>query len=110
MDLGCDFFWTVEGSWKAWIYILKFISEKDEFISKSYKPLLSSSLCKLGSVFAVIAHNAKNLLEVKSIVSQALRYSLNSHTSPSNRYTIVNFRRREQRYDQARLFCIFDKN
>src|SRR5204863_3095255 len=75
------------------IYLSSFL-KKDEFIPKPYKPLLPSSLRKLGSVFAVVAHSAKNLSETKSIASQALRHSPDSHTSPSDRYTIVNFRRR----------------
>src|SRR6266496_3877685 len=88
------------------IYLSSFL-KKDEFIPKPYKPLLPSSLRKLGSVFAVVAHSAKNLSEAKSIANQALRHS---HTSPSDRYTIVNFRRRGQPYDQAKPFWISDKN
>ncbi|CAG8595405.1 16904_t:CDS:2, partial [Gigaspora rosea] len=37
--------------------------KKVEFIPEPYKPLLPSSLCKLGSVFASIVHNANNLSE-----------------------------------------------
>ena len=91
------------------IYLSSFL-KKDEFIPKPYKPLLPSSLRKLGSVFAVVAHSAKNLSEAKSIASQALRHSPDSHTSPSDRYTIVNFRRRGQPYDQAKPFWISDEN
>src|SRR2546423_6449959 len=54
------------------IYLSSFL-KKDEFIPK---PLLPSSLRKLGSVFAVVAHSAKNLSEAKSIASQALRHFL----------------------------------
>jgi len=75
------------------IYLSSFL-KKDEFIPKPYKPLFSSSLRKLGSVFAVVVHSAKNLSEAKSIANQALRHSPDSHTSSSDRYTIVNFRRR----------------
>ena len=91
------------------IYLSSFL-KKDEFIPKPYKPLLPSSLRKLGSVFAVVAYSAKNLSEAKSIASQALRHSPDSHTSPSDRYTIVNFRRRGQPYDQAKPFWISDEN
>jgi hypothetical protein len=91
------------------IYLSLFL-KKDEFISKSYKPLLPSSLRKLGSVFAVVAHGIKNLSEANTIASQALRHSPDNHASPSDRYTIVNYRRRGQPYDQARAFSIFDEN
>ena len=89
---------------RTWVHFWK----KDEFIPKteSRKPLLPSYLRKIGSVFAVVAHSAKNLSEAKSIASQALRHSLNSHTPPSDRYTIVNFKRRWQPYDQARPFIL----
>ncbi len=44
--------------------------KKEEFIPKPYKPLLPSSLCKLGAVFAVISNSTKNLSEAMIIVSQ----------------------------------------
>ncbi|RIA79738.1 hypothetical protein C1645_745716 [Glomus cerebriforme] len=50
---------------------------------KSYKPLLPSSLRKLGSVFAVVVYSVKNLSEVNIIASKALYYSSDNHTSPS---------------------------
>ncbi|CAG8833598.1 26921_t:CDS:2, partial [Gigaspora margarita] len=57
-------------------------------------PLLPSSLCKLGSVFVSVVHSAKNLSEANTFASKALRHSSDNYTSPSDRYTIVNFRRR----------------
>jgi hypothetical protein len=89
---------------------LSLFLKKDEFIPKLYKPLLPSSLRKLGAVFAIVAHGAKNLSEANTIASQALRHSPNNHTAPSDRYTIVNFRRRGQPYDQAEAFKFFDEN
>jgi len=66
--------------------------KKDEFIPKteSCKPLLPNSLHKLGLVFAVVAHSAKNLSEANIIASEALCHSPDNHASPSKRYTRVN--------------------
>ena len=44
------------------------------------------------------------------IASEALRHSPDNHTSPGENYTIVNLRKRGERYDQARPFIIFDEN
>src|SRR3954463_8035631 len=73
------------------IYLSSFL-KKDEFIpeTESHKPLLPSSLRKLGAVFAVESHGAKNLSEAMTIASEALRHSPDNHSSPSKRYTIVN--------------------
>ena len=46
--------------------------KKDEFIPKPYKPLLPSSLRKLGAVFAVVASGIRNLSKANTIASQAL--------------------------------------
>ncbi|CAG8803612.1 35876_t:CDS:2 [Gigaspora margarita] len=56
------------------IYLSTFL-KKDEFFSKPYKPLLPSSLRKLGSVFASVVHSAKNLSEANTFASEALRHS-----------------------------------
>ncbi|RGB23405.1 hypothetical protein C1646_677145 [Rhizophagus diaphanus] len=74
-------------------YLSSFL-KKDEYISKPYEPLLPSSLRKLGAVFASVVHGPKNLLKANSYASEALRHSPDNHASPSDRYTIVNFRRR----------------
>ncbi|CAG8810790.1 36729_t:CDS:2 [Gigaspora margarita] len=89
---------------------LSIFLKKDEFIPKPYKPLLPSSLRKLGSVFASVVHSAKNLSEANTFASEALRHSPENHASPSDRYTIVNFRRRGQPYDLARAFKLSDEN
>ncbi|CAG8645814.1 hypothetical protein C2G38_2226403 [Gigaspora rosea] len=54
-------------------YLSAFL-KKDEFIpeTESRKPLLPSSLRKLGAVFAVVSNGAKNLSEAMTIASQAL--------------------------------------
>ncbi|PKK56552.1 hypothetical protein RhiirC2_799776 [Rhizophagus irregularis] len=88
-------------------YLSAFL-KKDEFIPKPYKPLLPSSLRKLGAVFAVVAHGLKNLSEANTIASQALHHSPDNHTAPSDRYTIVNFRRRGQPQDIA--YRIYHEN
>jgi hypothetical protein len=90
-------------------YLSAFL-KKEEFIPKPYKPLLPSSLRNLGAVFAVVASGVKNLSKANTIASQALRHSPNNHTAPSDRYTIVNFRKRRQPYDQAEVFKFFDEN
>ena len=91
------------------IYLSAFL-KKEEFISKPYMPLLPSSLRKLEAMFAVVASGIRNLSKANTIANQALRHSPDNHTAPSDRYTIVNFRRRGQPYDQAETFKFFDEN
>ena len=91
------------------IYLSSFL-KKDEFIPKPYKPLLPSSLRKLGSVFAVVAHSAKNLSEAMTIASKALRHSPNNHASLAQNYTILNYRLRGELYHQAETIKLFDEN
>ena len=90
-------------------YLSSFL-KKDEYIPKPYEPLLPSSLRKLGAVFASVVHGPKNPSKANTYASEALRHSPDNHTSPSDRYTIVNFRKRGQPYDQAEVFEFFDKN
>ncbi|GBC35138.2 uncharacterized protein OCT59_023082 [Rhizophagus irregularis] len=90
-------------------YLSAFL-KKEEFIPKPYKPLVPSSLRKLGAVFAVVASGIRNLSKANTIASQALHNSPDNHTAPSDRYTIVNFRRRGEPYDQAEAFKFFDEN
>ncbi|GET02572.1 hypothetical protein GLOIN_2v1761875 [Rhizophagus clarus] len=63
-----------------------------------------------GAVFASVVHGPKNPSKANTYASEALRHSPDNHTSPSDRYTIVNFRRRGQPYDQAKPFWISDEN
>ena len=90
-------------------YLCSFL-KKNEFIPKPDKPLLPSYLHKLGAVFAVVSNGAKNLSDAMTIASQALRHSPDNHTSPAQNYTIVNFRKRGQPYDQATAFELFDES
>jgi hypothetical protein len=84
--------------------------KKDRFLPETGKPLLPRYLCKLGAVFAVVSHGAKNLSEAMTIASEALHHSPDNHASPAKNYTIVNYRLREQPYDQAKAIKIFDEN
>ncbi|RIA78967.1 hypothetical protein C1645_841931 [Glomus cerebriforme] len=84
--------------------------KKDRFLPETGKLLLPSYLRKLGAVFAVVSNGAKNLLDAMTIASQALRYSPDNHAFPAQNYTIVNFRKKGQPYDQATAFELFDKN
>jgi len=56
-------------------------------------------LHKLGAIFAVVTHRAKNLSEAMSIVSKALRHAPRNHISLAKNYIIVNYRKRGQSYD-----------
>src|SRR5947207_13051031 len=84
--------------------------KKDEFLPEVGKPLLPSSLRNLGAVFAVAIHGSKNLSKAGTISDEALRHSPDNHVSPSKRYTIVNFHRRGEPYNQATVFKLFDEN
>ena len=86
------------------------IVKKDKFLPEIGKPLLSSYLHKLGAVFAVVSNGAKNLSEAMTIASQALRHSPDNHASPAQNYTIVNYRKRGQPYDQGEAIKLFDEN
>ena len=90
-------------------YLSSFL-KKDEYIPKPYELLLSSFLCKLGAIFASVMHGPKNLSKANTYVSEAFCHSPNNHTSPFDRYTIINFKRRGKSYDQAKLFWIADEN
>ncbi|PKY56850.1 hypothetical protein RhiirA4_477441 [Rhizophagus irregularis] len=72
--------------------------------------LLPSYLRKIGAVFAVEKHDAKNLSKAMTIASEALRHSPDNNTSPVQNYTIVNYRPRGVPYDQAMPFKVSDKN
>ncbi|GES81292.1 hypothetical protein GLOIN_2v1763773 [Rhizophagus clarus] len=84
--------------------------KKNEFLSEIGKPLLPSSLHKLGTVFTVVSYGAKNLSEAMTIASKALRHSPENHASSAKNYTIVNYRLRGEPYDQADAFKLFDEN
>jgi len=84
--------------------------KKDRFLPETGKPLLPRYLRKLGAVFAVVTHGAKNLSDAMTIASQALRHRPDNHASPAQNYTIVNYRKKGQPHDQAKAIKIFDEN
>ncbi|RIA79495.1 hypothetical protein C1645_840550 [Glomus cerebriforme] len=56
---------------------------------------------KPGVVFAVATYCAKNLSKAGTISNEALHHSSDNHASPSKRYTIVNYQKRGEPYNQA---------
>ena len=110
MDLGCNFFWTVGDPGVPGVKWFNTFLKKDRFLPETGKPLFSSYLRKLGAVFAVVSNDVKNLSDAMTIASQALRHSPDNHASPAQNYTIINFRKRGQPYDQATAFELFDEN
>ncbi|RIB22895.1 hypothetical protein C2G38_2172803 [Gigaspora rosea] len=83
------------------MYLSTFL-KKNKFIpeTESHKPLVPSSLRKLGSVFASIVHSPYNLSKANTYASEALWHSPDNHASLSKRYTIVNMRKRGEPYNQ----------
>ena len=61
-------------------------------------------------MFAVVSNGAKNLSDAMTIASQALQYLLDNYASPAQNYTIVNFQKKGQPYDQAMAFELFNEN
>ncbi|CAG8651479.1 25994_t:CDS:2, partial [Dentiscutata erythropus] len=86
--------------------ITGYAKNRDEFIPESGKPLLPSSLRKLDAVFASVAHEPKNASKANTYASEALRHLSDNHASPSKRYTIVNMRKREEPYNQAKVYKV----
>jgi hypothetical protein len=84
--------------------------KKDEFILKTGKPLLPGYLCKLGAVYTAVSHKLKNMSKVIAIAREALCHAPDNHASPRENYTIANLRKKEEPYDQANPFKIFDEN
>ena len=91
------------------VYLSAFL-KKEEFLPETGKPLLPSYLRKLGAVFASVVHGPKNASKANTYASEALRHSPDNHASPSKRYTIINMRKREEPYNQAEPFKIFNEN
>ncbi|KAF0441047.1 d5-like helicase-primase: PROVISIONAL [Gigaspora margarita] len=59
---------------------------------------------KIGAIYGVVAHEAKNIAHAYTIAGQCLRHSPDNYTSPVQNYVIVNYRKKDQFPDQARLF------
>ncbi len=84
--------------------------KKDRFLSKIGKSLLSRYLCKLEIVFAVVTYRAKNLSKAMTIANKVLQHSPNNYTSPAKNYTIVNYQKKRQFHDQAKVIKLFNEN
>ncbi|RIB01806.1 hypothetical protein C2G38_2150295 [Gigaspora rosea] len=72
--------------------------------------LIPRHLRKIGAVYAVVVHEARNLAHAMTIAGQALRHNPDNNTSPAQNYVIVNYRKIGQSPDQARPFRLYDKN
>ncbi|RIB03260.1 hypothetical protein C2G38_2049407 [Gigaspora rosea] len=72
--------------------------------------LIPRHLRKIGAVYAVVVHGAKNLAHAMTIAGEALRHNPDNNTSPAQNYVVVNYRRKNQSPEQARLFQIYDKD
>ncbi|CAG8760004.1 5043_t:CDS:2 [Cetraspora pellucida] len=55
--------------------------------------LIPKYLCKLGAVYGVIAHEAKNMAHAYTIAGECLRHSSDNHTSSVQNYVVVNYRK-----------------
>ncbi|RIB01736.1 hypothetical protein C2G38_2229859 [Gigaspora rosea] len=70
--------------------------------------LIPKYLRKMGAVYGVVIHEAKNMAHAYTISRECLRHSSDNHTSPVQNYVVVNYRRKGQSPDQARPFQIYD--
>ncbi|CAG8601673.1 17375_t:CDS:2, partial [Dentiscutata heterogama] len=66
--------------------------------------LIPKYLRKLGAVYSAVAHEAKNMAHAYTIARKCLRHLSDNHTSPVQNYVVVNYCRKGQSPDQARLF------
>ena len=55
-------------------------------------------------------HGAQNLAHAMTIAGEALRHSVDNHTSPVQNYVVVNYRKKGQTPEQARPFRLYDDN
>jgi len=72
--------------------------------------LIPKYLRKMGAVYGVVVHEAKNMAHAYTIAGECLRHSTNNHTSPVQNYVVVNYRKRGVPYEQARRFHIYDQD
>ena len=63
--------------------------KKDRFLPETGKLLLPRYLRKLGAVFAVVTHGAKNLSNAMTIASEALCHSPDNHASPGEKSIMI---------------------
>ncbi|RIB20002.1 hypothetical protein C2G38_2035585 [Gigaspora rosea] len=74
---------------------------------KNYN-LIPKYLRKIGAIYGVVVHGAENMAYAYTIAGECLRHSSNNHTSPVQNYVVVNYRRRGQKPEEARPFCLYD--
>ena len=73
--------------------------------------LIPKYLRKMGAVYGVVVHEAKNMAHAYTIAGECLRHhSSDNHTSPVQNYVAVNYRKRGVPYEQARRFHIYDQD
>src|SRR6185437_8554380 len=72
--------------------------------------LIPRYLRKIGAVYAVVVHGAKNLAHAMTIAGEALRHNPDNNTSPAQNYVIVNYKKIGQSPDQVRPFRLYDEN
>ncbi|KAF0424023.1 transposable element tc3 transposase [Gigaspora margarita] len=72
--------------------------------------LIPHHLHKIGALYTVVVHEAKNLAHAMTIAGEALCHNSDNNTSPAQNYVVVNYRRKNQSLEQARLFQIYDKD
>ncbi|CAG8625168.1 7838_t:CDS:10, partial [Paraglomus occultum] len=75
---------------------------------KSYG-LISRYLRKMGAVYAIVAHGAKNLAHAMTIAQEALRHSPDNNISPTQNYAVVNYRPRGVSPEKATPFQFCDR-
>ncbi|RIA99221.1 hypothetical protein C1645_811694 [Glomus cerebriforme] len=63
-------------------------------------------LTYLRAMFASVVHGPKNLSKANTYASEALHHSPDNHTSSSDRYTIVNFKRRRLNKQNAKVYTM----
>jgi len=57
-----------------------------------------------------VVYGAKNPAHLMTIAGEALRHASDNHTSPVQNYVVVNYRKREQKPEEARPFHLYDDN
>ncbi|RHZ82145.1 hypothetical protein Glove_114g101 [Diversispora epigaea] len=72
--------------------------------------LIPRYLRKIGAVYGVVVHEAKNMAHAYTIAGECLRHDSRNHTSPVQNYVVVNYRKIGQSPDQARPFRIYYKD
>ena len=89
--------WVIQVSQVKWFN--RFLKDYD---------LIPKYLRKMGAVYGVVVHEAKNMAHAYTIAGECLRHSSDNHTSPVQNYVVVNYRKKGQTPEQARPFHLYD--